>query len=171
MNEQTDWDPSAQLNPNTLGVHDSKCNPWAIGFPEVGGSADQLVWAPQVTAPLPLESINDLFAKAAAKGTSALLPRTRVDRNIVSVTKGFFRAKPNGISSDSVEADVLGFFSLIMSYAKAARAEDENQSPKNLISIMPRTDFTNIFNQVKSSVPGTLYDIVKILACYKDETT
>lgn len=57
---------------------------------------------------------------------------------------------------------------MIIPYAKAATAFEEDESPKELTSIMPRTDFTNIFKQVKSAVPGTLYDILKVLACYKN---
>lgn len=67
---------------------------------------------------------------------------------MVYVTKDFFQSKPNRISSESFEADVLGFFSLVIPYAKSARTEVEDQSPKDLTSLMPRTDFTNLFKQV-----------------------
>jgi len=87
---------------------------------------------------------------------------------MVYVTKDFFQSKPNGISSDSVKAGVLGFFSLVISYAKSARPEDEDKSPKDLSSHIPRTDFTNLFKQVKPAVPDTLCDIVNILACFKN---
>ena len=90
---------------------------------------------------------------------------------MVWVSKEFFQSKPNTISSDSVKNDVLGFFSLILSYAKNARFEEDDASPKELTSIMPRTEFTTIFAQVKSAIPlkpSTLYELVKILACYKN---
>lgn len=148
-------------------IEDSTCNPWTITEPEEDGAAAGLKWAMQVTAPLPLEAISDLFSKAVTGGSSALLPSISPDRGVVSVTKEFFQANPNGISSDSVTDDVLGFFSLVLSYAKGAKEEDEDTSPKEIISIMPRTDWTNVFNQVKADVPGTLYDVVKIVACYK----
>jgi len=155
-----------------LDVDQSKCNPWKIIQPEDNKKNADISWAPQVTAPLPLEAISDLFSKVATGSSSndqaaSLLPSNRDDR-MVYVTKDFFQSKPNGISSDSVKADVLGFFSLVISYAKSARAEEEDKSPKDLTSIMPRTYFTTIFKQVKPAVPGTLYDIVKILACYKN---
>lgn len=137
-------------------------------MPKSGGNAGAITWAPQVTAPLPLEAISDLFSKAVSGPGSALLPKKNPGVNMVHVTTDFFQSKPNGISSDNVKADVLGFFSLIVSYAKGAKVFLEDESPKGLISIMPRTDFTNIFDQVKSAIPGTLYDIVKILACYKN---
>lgn len=151
-----------------MSVEDSTCNPWTVVLPKKRGGADRMTWAPQVTAPLPLEAISDLFSKSLSGPSSALLPTQNPGVNMVYVTKDFFQSKPNGISSDNVKADVLGFFSLVVSYAKAARVFDEDESPKGLISIMPRTDFTNIFNQVKPAIPGTLYDIIKILACYKN---
>lgn len=42
---------------------------------------------------------------------------------------------------------------------------------KGITSIMPRTEFTTIFAQVKPTVPlnpNTLYRLVKVLACYKN---
>ena len=56
-----------------------------------------------------------------------------------------------------------------MSYAKGAGEEAKDESPRNIISIMPRTDWINLFKQVKSAVPGSLYEIVKILACYRQD--
>lgn len=90
---------------------------------------------------------------------------------MVWVSKDFFQSSPNSITSDGVKDDVLGFFSLIMSYSKSARQEDEDDSPKELTSIMPRSDFTTIFAQVKPQVPlnpNSLYQLVKVLACYKN---
>ena len=57
---------------------------------------------------------------------------------MLSVTKEFFQAHPNGMSADNVKADVLGFLSLVVSYAKAARGFYEDESPKELIPTMPR---------------------------------
>ena len=164
---QTAWNPFKGMQDPQVEIEDSTCNPWTITEPEEDGAAAGLKWAMQVTAPLPLEAISDLFSKAVTGGSSALLPSISPDRGVVSVTKEFFQANPNGISSDSVTDDVLGFFSLVLSYAKGAKEEDEDTSPKEIISIMPRTDWTNVFNQVKADVPGTLYDVVKIVACYK----
>jgi len=173
LNLQITWNPSADMKDPNVAVDQSKCNPWKITQPETGGGAANIGWAPQVTAPLPLEAISDLFSYIVTKSSSnnqapILLPSRNPSNQMVYVTKEFFQSKPNGISSDSVKADVLGFFSLVISYAKAAKTEMEDESPKELSSIMPRTDFTNIFKQVKQAVPGTLYDIVKILACYKN---
>ncbi|KAF8856532.1 hypothetical protein BDZ45DRAFT_594090, partial [Acephala macrosclerotiorum] len=153
---------------NAVTIDGSTVDDWVVKFPETDGTIDSLTWAPQVTAPMPLEAIADLFTKALGGQASDLLSKKNPNRNMVSVTKDFFQSSPNGITSDAVTADVLGFFSLIVSYAKAAKAEEENESPKELTSIMPRTDFTNLFNFVKAKVPGDLYELVKVLACYKN---
>ncbi|KAL8865778.1 MAG: hypothetical protein Q9174_006702, partial [Haloplaca sp. 1 TL-2023] len=164
---QRAWNPSADMADPKVDVKDSPCNPWTITAPPKGGSVDNIGWSVQVTAALPLEAIQDLIRKAIANEASALLPGIQAGRNVVYVTKEFFQAKPNDISSDSVKDDVLGFFSLVMSYAKGTLKFSRGDSPKNIISLMPRTDWTNLFKQVQSEVPGTLYDIVKILACYR----
>lgn len=83
---------------------------------------------------------------------------------MVMVTKDFFQVSPNGITPDDTGDDVLGFFPLVMTHTKAAN-QLNNSSPKTLMAIIPQTDFTTIFTLVKSQVTGTLYDIVKILAC------
>ena len=160
---------------NKWNIEGNNCNPWAISKPSIGNVADQSVWSTQVTAPLPFEVINDLFATAlVSPGSSPLLPLYRPSMNIVSVTQKFFQSHPNGITPDSVEADLLGFLSLVISYSKKATpisgAIYGTSSPKFTISIMPRTDFVTLFAQVKSILPGTgtLYDFVKILACYKN---
>lgn len=152
---------------NKVNIPKTPCNPWDIIDPETGGKAADIGWGPQITAPLPLKAINELFGQRNSDQRSALLQSRYPNQNMVMVTKDFFQASPNGISSDSVGDDVLGFFSLVMSYAKAADKLDD-ESPKTLMSIMPRTDFSTMFKLVKSDVPGTLYDIVKTLSCYKN---
>ena len=161
---------------NQWNIEGNKCNPWEITSPTTGNGAGNLLWSTQVTAPLPFEAINDLFAAALVPPvTSPLLPSIRPSNNIVFVNQKFFQSSPNGISPDSVKADVLGFFSLVISYAKKATPTSPPvymaRSPKYTISIMPRTEFVTLYAQVKSTLPGTgsLYDLVKILACYKND--
>lgn len=161
---------------NQWDIEGNNCNPWEIKNPQTGNSANSLVWGTQFTAPLPFEAINDLFAAALVPPvTSPLLPSNRPFRNIVSVTQKFFQSSPNGISPDSVKADVLGFFSLVISYIKKATATSpptySSTSPKFTISIMARTEFVTLYAQVKSTLPGTgtLYNLLKILACYKND--
>lgn len=169
------WNPSTDKT-DDVTIKDSKCNPWKIAGPDPDVKPETIGWAMQVTAPMPLEAISDLFGKAVANPfqPSELLPTTFPDRNMVSVSKDFFQSTPNGISKDSVDPQVLGFFSLVLSYAKGARTESEDTSPKEIHSIMPRTEFITIFDQVKDKVslkPNSLYQLVKILACHKNGAT
>ncbi|TVY15049.1 hypothetical protein LARI1_G006716 [Lachnellula arida] len=172
------WDSSTKKNRNSFNIDQSTCNRWTITTPDAGKDFEDIHWSPSVTAPLPLEAISDLFAKNTANQAHALLPevkgrgmRCHVSRWMISVTKDFFQSSPNGISSTAVNDDVLGFFSLVVSYAKAAKSFNVDESPKMPITIIPRTDFTTIFAQVKGVVPGDLYDLVKVLACYKNNGT
>lgn len=164
---QTIWDPSAASNPNTIDIEDDTCKDWKILQPETGGSAGGISWGVQATAPLPLEALQDLLSKAAGSQASPLLPSINPSRNIILTTKDFFQSAPNGIDSGTVKNDVLGFFTLVLSYAKGAKTFDEDASPKDIISIMPRTDFSTIFKQVSAAVPGDLYELIKVLGCYK----
>ncbi|KAJ5105830.1 hypothetical protein NUU61_003177 [Penicillium alfredii] len=164
-----DWDPHEDGKEVT--IDNNPCT-WKISGPKEKKGGHSYTWAPQVTAPLPLAGLYDLLGKYVAKTHSALLPNRR-QKPMIHVTKDFFQSKPNGLDSGSVEDDVLGFFSLIMSFAKASSANpnepiEEDESLKELTVIMPRTDFTSIYHSVKSSIPGDLYPIVKTLACYKN---
>ena len=153
------------MSDTKVSIPDNACSPWTIVEPESGGGTAAMRWVPQITAPMPLQAIYDLFGQRTA--ASVLLPsRRNANQNMVTVTKEFFQSSPSGMSSDDVEDDLLGFFSLVMTYTKAADQVDES-GIKALMSIMPRTDFTTMFKLVKSKVKGDLYDIVKILACYK----
>ncbi|KAL8833008.1 MAG: hypothetical protein Q9176_008112 [Flavoplaca citrina] len=160
-NDISDWNPFKGMQDPKVDVVDSTCNPWTIIQPSVDRAFPNLEWAMQVTAPLPLEAIHDLFRKAIANEASPLLPMFSPATNMVFVTTDFFQSKPNGISKDSVGDDVLGFFSLLISYAKRASRVTRDNSPKTIISIMPRTDWT--------TVPGQVYELVKVLACYKHD--
>ena len=160
---------------NSWNIDGNNCNPWKVTAPSVF-NPDSLRWLVQATAPLPFEAISDLFAEAIVKPVkSPLLPAFKPEKNKVSVTSKFFQSSPNEISSDAVKQDVLGFFSLVISYIKQASPTNppvySTTSPKNAISIMPRTDFVTLYAQVSGALPesGTLYNLVKILACYKNQ--
>ncbi|KAL8875309.1 MAG: hypothetical protein Q9192_009069 [Flavoplaca navasiana] len=168
-NDISDWNPFKGMQDPKVDVVDSTCNPWTIIQPSVDRAFPNLEWAMQVTAPLPLEAIHDLFRKAIANEASPLLPMFSPATNMILVTKDFFQSNPNGVSRDSVGDDVLGFFSLVISYAKRASRVTRDNSPKTIISIMPRTDWTSIFNQVRQAVPGQIYELVKVLACYEHD--
>lgn len=90
---------------------------------------------------------------------------------MIWVQSDFFQSSPGGIKANGVTDDALGFFSLVLSYAKAAENLQPDDSPKTLTTIMPRTNFVTMFKMVVNGLSGyekgTLYDIVKVLACYK----
>ncbi len=114
---------------------------------EGAGEVSKFRGVPQVTAPMPLEAISDLFSQAKSGEPSSLLPAKDRRGKMTFVRKGFFQTKPNNMSPADVTNDVLGFLSLIVSYAKVAAPQVEDESPKLLTPIMPRIDFTTIYNQ------------------------
>ena len=88
---------------------------------------------------------------------------------LVVVDKDYFQSKPNNMDGSKVTDDVFGFCSLVLGYAKAATNPlGSETSPKVFETFMPRTEFNTIFStQVKSKIPGDLYDLFNTLACYK----
>ena len=167
------WNPYSGMPNNQWNIDGNNCNPWKVTKPDTANPGS-ITWSMQVTAPLPFEAINDLFASAISNPTSPLLPalKRQASSNVVSVTKEFFQSKPNGISQDDVKADVLGFLSLVISYIKFAKPTDppnyQQRSPKFTISIMPRTEFVTLYSQIKLPGTGSLYNLLKTLACYKN---
>lgn len=86
----------------------------------------------------------------------------------------FFQASPNGLKTS--DKAICGFFSLVLTYIKGAQLLGENESPKELSTLMPRTDFPTIYSQIRERIKNDvfvrsdkLYDIVKILVCYKNQ--
>ena len=49
---------------NKWDIEGNDCKLWAISTPATENGADDLIWSTQVTALLPFEGINDLFAAA-----------------------------------------------------------------------------------------------------------
>ena len=117
---------------------------------------------------MPLAAIHELFYKALTRQRSPLLSPISPDK-LVYVSEDFFRSKSNCNIPDDVSKDSLGFFSVVLSYAKLARKLPIDTSTKTWIHIMPRTDFHTLHKLVEGSYNGELYDIVKILACYKNQ--
>lgn len=86
---------------------------------------------------------------------------------LIVVTQDYFQSNTNGIDKSKVTDDVLGFCSLVLSYAKAAsNALQPDMSPKLFLSFMPRTEFNTIYQQVKSKIQGDLFTLFDSLACY-----
>lgn len=132
------------------------------------GGIDYAVWSRQITAPLPLEAINNLMYKAVVGQHSPLLGS--VKKHMVWVHPEFFRNSPGGLTEGNVDEDVRGFLALILSYAKASQFVTPQSSPKFLTSIMPRTDFVTMYDMVRDALEEeSLWDVVKHLACYRNE--
>lgn len=128
-------------------------------------------WQYQVTVPMPLGAIHDVFRKAHLGEKSPLLSdfKPASKKRMIWVNKNFFQSNPEGNSPDKITADAMGFLSLVVSYAKNAQARSEpEKSPKMLTTIMPRTDFATIYGDVKSDIKGDLYNLVSVMLCYKN---
>lgn len=96
------------------------------------------------------------------------------------VTKDYFQDLGLRVDLTKINDAVLGFCTLVLSYAKAANKplnpDDPNileMSPKSWLPFMPRTEFNTIYSAVKSFFPtdDELYDIFNTLACYKTTFT
>ena len=142
--------------------------------PEHKKGINEVEWSPQVTVPMPLEGIQWLIENLNTCEMDLKL--CRPGRHQVKVIPEFFKTSPGGVTQNDVRnrPDVLGFFSIILTYAKgpvAARALRSNESPKFYSTIMPRTDFTTIFQTqgISQVIPKAhLYEIVKALACFEN---
>ncbi|KAL8830823.1 MAG: hypothetical protein Q9191_001221 [Dirinaria sp. TL-2023a] len=164
------WQPWAGDGPNTVDVSNNKCNPWKIDGPSRKSKPQDLPWAPRITTSMPLEALYSLMKEQLAESDQRNILVGYPDRlnQLVIVTQLYFQSNTNGIDGSKVTDDVLGFCSLILSYAKAATNKLEpDQSPKLSLSFMPRTEFNTIYDQVKSKLPGDLFALSNSLACYK----
>ena len=177
---QIDWQPWNKAGADNIDVENSKCNPWSIGAPVKGTKPEDVEWDAQVTAPMPLEALYSLMKEQLADpdgskrnildGFETLRAGNPDGENLVVVTQQFFQSNSNGIDPSKVSDDVLGFCSLILSYAKGAKYPlSQDQSPKLMLTFMPRTEFNTIFKQVSSKIPGDLFNLFNSLACYKTE--
>lgn len=92
-------------------------------------------------------------------------------QNVQLVTKEYFQSASLKIDPNTVNDDMLGFCTLVLSYAKAAnRTQIPGVSPKHWLTFMPRTEFNTIFAQVSSKFTSNLFDIFNTLACYKTDS-
>lgn len=132
------------------------------------------LWSVQATAPLPLEAINDLMMFAVDENSPQNALSGKRWGNCVWVNEDFFKSKPSGITS-SVGQDVMGFLSLVLTYAKSTSQLSADNSVKSLSSIMPRTNFVTMYASIKSKLgpklsgSSGLYNLVKTLACYENK--
>ncbi|KAL9116137.1 MAG: hypothetical protein Q9227_000506 [Pyrenula ochraceoflavens] len=169
------WSPSRDMDDNRVTIGGSKdgLNTWRITRPETSNKAsiDRMVWLPQINAPMPLEAIYELLRIAIfhpEEKSNVLLPTQHMFRgtNFVYVTRDFF---PGDFGETAgITDDVLGFLSILLSYAKGAGIIGDKRSPKLLFMLMPRTDFKTMYGLVRHKIPwNNLFRLVEQLACWK----
>ncbi|KAK4690448.1 hypothetical protein P7C71_g6347, partial [Lecanoromycetidae sp. Uapishka_2] len=150
-----------------------------IDSPSKGQDPETLEWAPQITAPMPLEGLYSLMKEQLtdpdldSRNDLDGFP-TQEDGNgdgyLIVVTQKYFQSNTNGIDGSKVTDDVLAFCSLVLSYAKLASISlGPTQSPKLFTTFMPRTEFTTIYTMVENKIPGDLFTLFNSLACYTTE--
>nr|POE49463.1 hypothetical protein CFP56_50380 [Quercus suber] len=162
-------------------IQDNQCNPWnlQISRNDAANPAGKIQWAAQVTAPMPLEAIYFLWKRQFLNRLASKQPDADARSDFFLgldmraktslITKEHFRSNKNGINPADMTDDVLGFCTLVMSYAKAAHGETlkPGSSPKIFTTFMPRTEFNTMFQQVSSKLKGDLFTLFDSLACYK----
>ena len=173
---QEKFAPWTGKKPNTVELLDpvnDKCKTWEISKPSHEQDWKNLIWQWQITAPMPLAAIDELFRQMKGVSVNPLLPFAKRSKDkMVWVNKAFFESDPQGNKQEDVSEEVRGFFSMIMTYVKenGKQVGAHQQSPKGMSSIMPRTDFATMYQSVKDKIKGKdLYELVKILSCYTNE--
>lgn len=171
------WTPWTETPPNQITIENfPQCNPWTITGLTPNTDKGNIIWAPQVTAPMPLEALYSLMReniqdRDAGRNILNGAASFTIGQNIQLVTQGYFQSASLKIDSSTVTDDMLGFCSLVLSYAKAADLEQApDLSPKHKITFMPRTEFNTIYAQVGSKFTIPLFDIFNTLACYKTDS-
>ena len=170
-------------DPSVTIEGDTTCKDWQVIQPTTQNAAAGLLWSVQATAPMSFKGISSLFQNvldASDSGSysrpadSYVLPAFsngigKVGKPTV-VTSDFFQASPNGMTSGAMQSqtELLGYLSLLITYIKGAQNFGD-VSPKSVLWIMPRTDFTSMYNLVKSPMQGNLLDLVQKLVCYTNE--
>jgi hypothetical protein len=171
------WTPWTETPANQITIENfPQCNPWTITGLTPNTDKGNIIWLPQVTAPMPLEGLYSLMLENIQDpqtGRNILNGATSfiTGQNIQLVTREYFQSASLKIDASTVTDDMLGFCTLVLSYAKAADLEQApDVSPKHKIPFMPRTEFNTIYAQVSSKFTTSLFDVFDTLACYKTDS-
>jgi hypothetical protein len=148
--------------------------PWTVAQPN--RFIEQAIYfGQQVTAPVSLGAVHKLIAMAKQDPPA----RNPLLSTIPGKTKSFHTVLREDFAAVGLKHlapidmsdDLLGFLSLVVSYAKATvGVTNPAAGPKQSLSIMPRTDFATMYNAVaaaplKRQLQDTsLFEIVKRLA-------
>ena len=104
---------------------------------------------------MPLEAIYQLFVDLKGDGISsnAIMAEGSKRDNIHVVRREDFRLLGlTGFKPADITDDLLGFLSLVVSYAKATRRMQAKDGPKHSLSVMPRTDFAAMYELVRKKI-------------------
>ncbi|KAI9147419.1 hypothetical protein HJFPF1_12439 [Paramyrothecium foliicola] len=158
--------PGKQVTIEAPDSEDDGCNNWFVTQTSVGDGNTE--FSAQVTVPMPLNALSELFKLTKTRGTNKLLafsPRKKA--KMIWVTEKFFQENPEGV--DGRDSEVRGFFSLLLTYAKWADTANVEESAKMLSSFMPRTNFVTMYNIIKTKISNVdLYKLAQKLACWEN---
>src|SRR5262245_58264464 len=95
------------MDNNQHDIVGSNCNPWVVVSPDSTrgeNDADMITWQPQVTAPMPLEGLYNIYTRAFTEDRDEhpLLGKTALTRQAkkVWVKPEFFQSNPRGIPQE-----------------------------------------------------------------------
>ncbi|KAI4258082.1 MAG: hypothetical protein L6R42_005303 [Xanthoria sp. 1 TBL-2021] len=127
---------------------------WSVQQPNEWRGTDVNNFGRQMTVAMPLEAVYHLLADV----------------------KGNVPSRKACLDQISPSDDLLGFLSLVVSYAKATRRMQAKDGPKHSLCIMPRTNFVAMYKLIKDKLEPQyekgsidLYTIVKDLARMKGD--
>ncbi|KAF2968912.1 hypothetical protein GQX73_g4700 [Xylaria multiplex] len=157
----------------TIEGNPAGANPWEVTFWKRYVDA---IFQAQVTTAMPMEGVLQVLQDSKAQNQDNALINVGQDYNskIVIVKPGSFESFPR-IRHEDINAEFLGFFSLLASYCVAASEGDPNHGPKRGLNIMPRTNFLTMYKtfakkKLKEQLAAgvSLYDIVRVVAALDD---
>ena len=172
--KQNQWKPSksSKTEINIDGFDD--LGQWYVASPAEWTGANTVFFGAQITTSMPLDAVYKLMKDAKAGKSSEVYASglSKKNSNIHIVQKqDFADAKLTDIKENDITDDFLGFFTLLVSYAKSTKDMKPSEGPKHSLSVMPRTDFAAMYAMFKAKIEPQyqggcwdLYSIVKALA-------
>ena len=123
---------------------------WKLKSPNTVDGAKSTYWALQVTSPMSLEKFQTCFMDEDRRDRNCPIMALSFSKlnKLYHVRKQDFdlRNRWTKIKEQDVNDEFLGFFSLLISYARAVgRPYNYDLGPKQILPIMPRTDFVTMY--------------------------
>lgn len=162
-------------------IHNSSCESWKVErlrAKSPNREADKrVVWGAQVTAPMPLAMINEIFmwqtehvhgylptwSRRVLRSPSASQPDSPVLHEM------FDLALSTDLAPAGQSEDLLGLLALMLMVIRRSTVIRHGESPKHNWSIMPRTDFTSMFQSIwrGERFEGNLRTVLEKLLCFQ----